>query len=95
MQLVGKMKYNIKNLIYQITNTVFAFLGTLLPELVVSLILLEQELSMFLSSMDWLAYFKDTLKYLDKLCRVSPEIENIDLDDIGWPGVSQVLLSHS
>ncbi|XP_066141939.1 E3 ubiquitin-protein ligase HERC2 isoform X1 [Euwallacea fornicatus] len=78
-----------KNFIYVMQVLKSDIIGVLLPELLVSLILLEQELNMFLCSMDLLSSFKEGLKCLDKLCRVSPDIENVDLDDISWPGVSQ------
>ncbi|XP_030756884.1 E3 ubiquitin-protein ligase HERC2 [Sitophilus oryzae] len=88
---------NPKNFIYVMQVLKCDIIGILLPELLVSLILLEQELEMFLSSMDWLKVFREPLRCLDKLCRVSPDIENIDLDDISWPGVSQtrpINISH-
>ncbi|XP_060526978.1 E3 ubiquitin-protein ligase HERC2 [Cylas formicarius] len=61
--------------------------GTLLPELVVSMILLEHELDMFLAAVDWQATFKGTLRGLDRLCRACPDADAFDLDDVGWPGV--------
>ncbi|XP_018562377.1 E3 ubiquitin-protein ligase HERC2 isoform X2 [Anoplophora glabripennis] len=64
-------------------------IGVLLPELIVSLILLEHEVGMFLTSINWLDIFSDVLKSLDKLIRVSPDIEVFDLDDIAWPGITQ------
>ncbi|CAH1128754.1 unnamed protein product [Ceutorhynchus assimilis] len=80
---------NSKNFNYVMQVFKSDIIGVLLPELLVSLILLEQELDMFLISLDWLATFKETLNCLDKLCNVSPDIENLDFDDISWPGVSQ------
>lgn len=67
----------------------FVVSGMLLPELIVSLILLEQEVSMFLTSINWLDIFSDVLKSLDKLVRLSPDIEVFDLDDIAWQGITQ------
>lgn len=72
------------------TNTVTLILGILLPELIVSLILLEQELSMLLTSHNWLTLFRDLVKTLDKFCRLSPDVEAFDIDDISWRGVSQI-----
>ncbi|KAL1491483.1 hypothetical protein ABEB36_012074 [Hypothenemus hampei] len=69
-------------------------IGVLLPELLVSLILLEQELNLFLISMDWMVIFQETIKSLNKLCKSCPDIENIDLDDIIWSGVSQAKLPN-
>ncbi|XP_050303138.1 E3 ubiquitin-protein ligase HERC2 [Anthonomus grandis grandis] len=80
---------NPKNFVYVMQILKYDIIGILLPELLVSLILLEQELDMFLTSMDWLGTFRDILKFLDKLCRIAPDIETLDLDDISWPGVSQ------
>lgn len=60
-----------------------------MPELIVSLILLEQEVEMFLSSLNWLNIFDEPLKSLDKLCRLIPDVEAFDNDDISWPGVTQ------
>lgn len=68
----------------------FFFTGILLPELIVSLILLEQELKMFLTSMNWYKTFDEMLKSLDRLCRLNTNIENYDLDDISWPGIQQI-----
>ncbi|XP_074029211.1 E3 ubiquitin-protein ligase HERC2 [Leptinotarsa decemlineata] len=64
-------------------------IGILLPELITSLILLEQEVSMFLTSLNWLNVFIEVLKSLDKLCRLMPDIQLHDLDDIAWPGITQ------
>ncbi|KAJ8962033.1 hypothetical protein NQ314_005815 [Rhamnusium bicolor] len=58
-------------------------------ELIVSLILLEQEVSMFLTSINWLNIFNEVIKSLDKLCRLSPDVEIFDADDIAWPGITQ------
>ncbi|XP_056632300.1 E3 ubiquitin-protein ligase HERC2 isoform X1 [Diorhabda sublineata] len=64
-------------------------IGILLPELLVCLILLEQEMEMFLSSMNWLNVFNDVLKSIDKFCRLMPDIELHDADDIAWQGIIQ------
>ncbi|KAF7266968.1 hypothetical protein GWI33_019752 [Rhynchophorus ferrugineus] len=80
---------NTKNLIYAMQVLKNDIIGILLPELLVSLILLEQEVSMFLIGMDWLRVFREPLRCLEKLCRLIPDIENLDLDDISWPGISQ------
>nr|XP_022903495.1 E3 ubiquitin-protein ligase HERC2 isoform X1 [Onthophagus taurus] len=58
----------------------------LLPELVVSLILLQQQKNNFLITMDWLKVFDNLLVSLDKLCKLCPDIEALDSDDIAWPG---------
>ncbi|XP_044756400.1 E3 ubiquitin-protein ligase HERC2 [Coccinella septempunctata] len=63
--------------------------GFLLPELIVSLILLEQDVEMFLCSLNWLKIFDELLKSLDKLCRLIQDVEAFDNDDISWPGVTQ------
>lgn len=44
---------------------------------------------MFLTSLNWLDVFDDVLKSLDKLCKLSPDIEIFDSDDIAWPGITQ------
>lgn len=44
---------------------------------------------MFLSTMNWLGVFNDVVKSIDKLCRLMPEIEIHDSDDIVWPGITQ------
>ncbi|XP_072386929.1 E3 ubiquitin-protein ligase HERC2 [Diabrotica undecimpunctata] len=64
-------------------------IGVLLPELIVSLILLEQETELFLINMNWLNTFSDVLKSIDRLCRLMPDIELHDADDIAWPGITQ------
>ncbi|KAG5897066.1 hypothetical protein JTB14_025882 [Gonioctena quinquepunctata] len=72
-------------------------IGVLLPELITSLILLEQEVSMFLVPLNWLNVFNEVLKSLDKLCRLMPDIQTHDADDIAWPGITQTRpggLSH-
>ncbi|XP_048524463.1 E3 ubiquitin-protein ligase HERC2 [Dendroctonus ponderosae] len=86
---------NAKNFVYAMQVLKTDLIGVLLPELVVSLVLLEQSREMFLISMDWLACFKEMLRCMDKLCRVAPEIDSLDLDDISWPGVSQVAEEYS
>lgn len=52
-----------------------------------SLILLQQEVEMFLVNMDWLKVFDGVLQILDKFCKLAPEIESADADDMAWPGV--------
>ncbi|CAH1964040.1 unnamed protein product [Acanthoscelides obtectus] len=69
-------------------------IGILLPELIVSLILLERDLPNFLTIMNWLAVFNDLLRSIDKLCRLMPDIEALDADDTAWPGVTQVRPSN-
>ncbi|XP_017782464.1 PREDICTED: E3 ubiquitin-protein ligase HERC2 isoform X2 [Nicrophorus vespilloides] len=59
----------------------------LLPELIVSMILLQQEIEEFLFTMDWMHVFDSVLASLDKLCKLSPDIEASDTDDVSWPGV--------
>lgn len=49
---------------------------------------------MFLSSVSWLNTFNEVLKSLDKLCRLLPDIETYDADDIAWPGVTQNKMSN-
>ncbi|KAL3277032.1 hypothetical protein HHI36_012394 [Cryptolaemus montrouzieri] len=44
---------------------------------------------MFLNSLNWLSVFDEVLKSLDKLCRLVPDVEALDSDDISWPGVTQ------
>lgn len=66
-----------------------------MPELIVSLILLESEVEMFLTSINWLNLFGEVVKSLDKLCRLSPDVESFDIDDISWRGVSQIRQNYS
>lgn len=39
---------------------------------------------------DWLKIFDPLLQSIDKLCKLMPDIEASDSDDIAWPGVLQV-----
>ncbi|KAJ8985747.1 hypothetical protein NQ317_014400 [Molorchus minor] len=80
---------NLKNLVYVMQILKTDIIGILLPEMIVSLTLLEQEVNMFLISMDWINIFDQVLKALDKFCRLSPDIELFDADDIAWPGITQ------
>ncbi|KAF5273445.1 hypothetical protein FQA39_LY07462 [Lamprigera yunnana] len=66
----------------------------LLPEVVVSLILLQKEIKLFLVWTDWLRLFDELLLSLDKFCRLIPDIESIDTDDIAWPGILQSPVNH-
>lgn len=66
-------------------NEIFAVI--LFPEMIVSLILLEQEVDQFLITMDWIRVFDCILKAVDKLNKLIPDIEIYDADDISWPGV--------
>lgn len=86
--VTGKFFYDINNL----SNLIFDISVILLPELIVSLILLQQEIGMFLISCDWLQIFDGVLLALDKLCKLTSDIEASDADDIAWPGV---MLSRS
>ncbi|KAK9875132.1 hypothetical protein WA026_005925 [Henosepilachna vigintioctopunctata] len=44
---------------------------------------------MFLGLMNWSTVFDEILKSLDKLCRLIPDVESLDSDDISWPGMTQ------
>lgn len=44
--------------------------------------------------MDWLRVFDELLLALDKLCRLVPDIDALDTDDIAWPGILQSRTSH-
>lgn len=57
----------------------------LLPELIISLIMLQQQNVLFLQAMDWLRAFGGLLSDLDRLCRLAPSIELADSDDLIWP----------
>lgn len=59
-----------------------------------SMILLQQEVDHFLVSMDWLRVFDSLLLTLDKLCKLSPDIEAIDADDVAWSGVLHSRINH-
>ncbi|CAG9815802.1 unnamed protein product [Phaedon cochleariae] len=80
---------NSKNFLHVMRILREDIVGILLPELISSLILLEQEVKTFLLPMNWLNVFDEPLKALDKLCRLMPEIEIHDSDDIAWPGIYQ------
>ncbi|XP_025832237.1 E3 ubiquitin-protein ligase HERC2 [Agrilus planipennis] len=67
----------------------------LLPELMVSLLLLQQEVQHFLLSMDWLYVFDALFTTLDKFCHLTPNIEAIDSDDMSWPGMQQFNTTYS
>lgn len=58
-----------------------------MPELIISLILLQEEVELFLISMDWIHIFDNVLSVLDKFCKLIPNIEAYDSDDIAWPGI--------
>ncbi|KAK5650580.1 hypothetical protein RI129_001609 [Pyrocoelia pectoralis] len=66
----------------------------LLPEVIVSLILLQKEIKLFLLSLDWLQVFDELLLSLDKFCRLTPDIDAVDADDIAWPGILQTRSNH-
>lgn len=59
----------------------------LLPELVVCLVLLQNEIPMFLTNVNWVQMFLPLLEALDKLNGRMPGIASYDSDDLGWPGV--------
>lgn len=48
---------------------------------------MEQELEYFLITPDWFLLFGTLLSSVDKFCRLMPEIEAFDADDVSWPGV--------
>ncbi|KAK9747382.1 Cytochrome b5-like Heme/Steroid binding domain [Popillia japonica] len=78
---------NPKNFMHVIQILKGDVVDILLPELVVSLILLQQEIEQFLVTTDWLQVFDPLLESLDKFCKLCPDIEALDADDIAWPGV--------
>lgn len=69
-------------------------LDVLLPELVICLIMLQQDMVLFLHSMDWLRAFDGLLSDLDRLCRLAPCIDQADADDLAWPGAVSSRVQH-
>lgn len=45
--------------------------------------------------MDWLQVFDPLLEALDKFCKLCPDIEALDADDIAWPGVLTCRSTHT
>lgn len=60
-------------------------INILLPELIICLIMLQQQMVLFLQTMDWIRAFSGLLSDLDRLCRLAPSIELADTDDLIWP----------
>ncbi|XP_065082582.1 probable E3 ubiquitin-protein ligase HERC2 [Ochlerotatus camptorhynchus] len=59
----------------------------LLYELLIGLVLIQKEKSLFLSSFDWNKHFIGLLHALDNFNRLTHEGEVHDSDDMGWPGI--------
>lgn len=59
------------------------------------MILLQEEISTFLITVDWLKIFDPLLQSIDKLCKLMPDIEANDTDDIAWPGVLNTRSNHA
>ncbi|XP_039436955.1 probable E3 ubiquitin-protein ligase HERC2 isoform X1 [Culex pipiens pallens] len=59
----------------------------LLYELLIGLVLIQKEKSLFLSSFDWNKHFIPLLHSLDNFNRLTHEGEVHDSDDMGWPGI--------
>lgn len=69
-------------------------IDVILPELIICLIMLQQNMVLFLHSMDWLKAFDGLLSDLDKLCRLTPGIDQADADDLSWPGTINSRVQH-
>jgi len=55
----------------------------LLPELIVSLVLLQQSSPV---PIEWLQLLGPVLDALDRLNRLAPHLERAELEDLAWPG---------
>ncbi|XP_054270101.1 E3 ubiquitin-protein ligase HERC2 isoform X2 [Macrosteles quadrilineatus] len=60
----------------------------LLPELLVSLVMLQQEVPLLLHSVDWLQLFTPLLESLEAFNRLTPGLDKEDDEDLSWPGVN-------
>uniref|UniRef100_A0A182IU73 HECT-type E3 ubiquitin transferase n=1 Tax=Anopheles atroparvus TaxID=41427 RepID=A0A182IU73_ANOAO len=60
---------------------------TLLHELIVGLVLIQQDKPLLLSDFDWNRHFIPLLNALDNFNRLTQEGELQDTDDMGWPGI--------
>ncbi|KFB50142.1 hypothetical protein ZHAS_00018200 [Anopheles sinensis] len=60
---------------------------TLLHELIVGLVLIQQDKPLLLSNFDWNRHFIPLLNALDNFNRLTQEGELQDTDDMGWPGI--------
>ncbi|XP_058836150.1 probable E3 ubiquitin-protein ligase HERC2 isoform X2 [Topomyia yanbarensis] len=59
----------------------------LLYELLIGLVLIQKDKSLFLPSFDWNKHFIPLLHALDNFNRLTHEGEIHDSDDMGWPGI--------
>ncbi|XP_058465564.1 probable E3 ubiquitin-protein ligase HERC2 [Malaya genurostris] len=59
----------------------------LLYELLIGLVLIQKDKSLFLPSFDWNKHFIPLLHALDNFNRLTHEGEIYDSDDMGWPGI--------
>lgn len=60
----------------------------LLPELLVSLVMLQQEVPLLMCLVDWLQLFQPLLEALEAFNRLTPDLDREDNDDLLWPGVN-------
>lgn len=66
----------------------------LVPELIFSLVMLHEEVSLLMHSEDWLHLLLPLLDGLEGFNKFIPGLENEDEDDIAWPGIpSNYLIS--
>ncbi|KAL1138807.1 hypothetical protein AAG570_008869, partial [Ranatra chinensis] len=59
----------------------------LIPELVVSLVMLHEAVPLLLHSEDWLPLFLHLLESLEKFNSLTPGLDREDEDDLAWPGI--------
>ncbi|XP_075228227.1 E3 ubiquitin-protein ligase HERC2 isoform X3 [Lycorma delicatula] len=60
----------------------------LLPEILVSLVMLQKEVPLLLHSADWLGLLLPLLDTLEKFNRLMPSLEKEDNEDMAWPAVT-------
>ncbi|XP_039287848.1 E3 ubiquitin-protein ligase HERC2 [Nilaparvata lugens] len=67
---------------------------TLLPEILVSLVMLHREVPLLLHSADWLELFLPLLDTLERFNRLMPNLDKEDNEDLAWPVTSGSLPNH-
>lgn len=60
----------------------------LLPELLISLLVLKKKIPLILHHVDWLHLFMPLLEALEKFNRLTPNLDKEDSEDISWPGIN-------
>ncbi|RZF37934.1 hypothetical protein LSTR_LSTR005434, partial [Laodelphax striatellus] len=66
----------------------------LLPEVLVSLVMLHREVPLLLHSADWLELLLPLLDTLERFNRLTPSLDKEDNEDLAWPVTSGSLPNH-